>query len=118
MTNRGTDAADSQTAATAQCGCCEEPIPTGRKRCPICGYQPAGYDRRLTLLGELGFAALLVAAIAVFSIGVGGAVLDVPVGTFSQLTIVTPYMSGFSGFFTYYLHRKRHLTPTDDRVFD
>ena len=117
VTNRGTAAPDSRTAATARCGCCEEPIPTGRKRCPICGYQPAGYDRRLTLLGELGFAALLVAAITVFSIGVGGAVLDVPVGAFSQLAIVTPYMGGFSGFFTYYLHQKRRLTPTDDQVF-
>jgi hypothetical protein len=60
---------------------------------------------------------LLVAAITVFSIGVGGTVLDVPVGAFSQLAIVTPYVGGFSGFFTYYLHQKRRLTPTDHQVF-
>lgn len=113
-----TRAADGPaTAATAPCGCCEEPIPEDAPRCPICGYRPAGHSPRLTLLGELGFAALLIAAVAVFCIGVGGAVLGVPVAPFDQLAIVTPYIAGFSGFFTYYLHQKRRLTPVDDRVF-
>jgi hypothetical protein len=87
-------------------------------RCPICGYRPAGYSPRLTLLWEVGAVALLLAAVATFAIGVGGALLDVPVGAFSQLAIVTPYMTGFSGFFTYYFHQKRQLTPTDDQVFE
>jgi hypothetical protein len=108
---------DNSATGTDRCGCCEEPVPTDVKRCPICGYRPAGHSPRLTLLWEVGAVALLLAAVATFAIGVGGAVLDVPVGAFSQLAIVTPYLAGFSGFFTYYLHRKRQLTPTDDQVF-
>jgi len=107
----------SPTAKTDPCGRCEESVPTGVTRCPICGYRPAGTSPRLTLLGELGFAALLITAVAVFCIGVGGAILDVPVGPFNQLAIITPYVTGFSGFFTYYLHQKRRLTPVDDQVF-
>jgi len=36
----------------------------------------------------------------------------VSVGAFDQLAIVTPYIAGFSGLFTYYRHQKRRLTPT------
>lgn len=105
------------TPERSTCGCCAEPVATDVERCPICGYRPAGYSPRLTLLWEVGAAALLLVAVATFAIGVGGAVLDVPVGAFSQLAIVTPYVSGFSGFFAYYHHQKRQLTPADDRVF-
>ncbi|AXG07822.1 hypothetical protein DU500_16075 [Haloplanus rubicundus] len=110
--------ADDASTRTDRCGCCEEPVPTGVKRCPICGYRPAGHSPRLTLLWEVGAATLLLAAVVTFAVGVGGAVFDVPVGAFDQLAIVTPYMAGFSGFFTYYLHEKRRLTPTDDQVFE
>jgi hypothetical protein len=102
---------------TGACGRCEEAIPTAVDRCPLCGYHPAGHSPRLILLWEAGAATLLLAAVATFAIGVGGAVLDVSVGAFDQLTIVTPYIAGFSGFFTYYFHQKRRLTPTDDQVF-
>jgi len=88
-------------------------VPAEVKRCPICGYRPADQSPRLTLLWEVGAATLLLAAVATFAIGVGGAILDVPVGAFSQLAIVTPYIAGFSGFFTYYRHQKRRLTPTE-----
>lgn len=115
ISTRATD--DSATVETGPCGCCDDPVPVDATRCPICGYRPAGYSQRLTLLGELGFAALLIASVAVFCIGVGGAVFGVPVEPFDQLAIITPYMSGFSGFFTDYLHQKRRLTPADDQVF-
>jgi hypothetical protein len=102
---------------TCPCGRCEEPISTDVDLCPICGYRPAGWNPRLTRVGEVAFALLLLAAVSTFAVGVAGAVLDVPVGPFSELAIVTPYLSGFSGFFVYYLHEKRQRTPTDDRVF-
>lgn len=101
-----------------RCGRCTESISPDLDRCPICGYRPAGHSPLLTQLGEVGFALLFLSAVVVFAIGVGGALLDVPVGPFDTLAIITPYIAGFSGFFVYYLHKKRQRTPTDDQVFD
>jgi len=116
-TTATTRADDDSTTGTDCRGCCEDPA-TEVARCPICGYRPVGHSPRLTLLWEVGATTLLLGAVATFAIGVGGAALDVPVGAFDQLAIVTPYMTGFSGFFTYSLHRKRRLMPTDDQVFE
>jgi hypothetical protein len=108
---------DRPGSTTRPCGRCAEQISTDVQRCPLCGYQPAGRSALLTWIGEVAFGLLFLAAVATFAVGVGGAVLAVPVGPFSQLAIISPYLTGFSGFFVYYLHRKRQRTPTDDRVF-
>lgn len=101
---------------TIPCDRCEEPIPTDVDRCPICGYQPAGRSEVAIRLGEYAFAATAVVSVLVFVVGVAGRALGLAVGPFARIAIVTPYTTGVSGFFAYYLHRKRRATPTDDGV--
>jgi len=61
-------------------------------------------------------AVVAVSALA-FAGGVAASVLDLPVGDLTRIAIVTPYTAGISGFFAYYLHRKRRATPTDEDTF-
>lgn len=98
---------------TEPCGRCEVEIPADSDRCPVCGYQPAGRNPLAMRLGEYLFLTVCLASVGVFVVGVGGfgpAVLG-------RVAIVTPYTAGVSGFFVYYLHRKRHTSATDDDVF-
>jgi hypothetical protein len=109
---------DRDDGETLPCGRCEEPIPTDVERCPICGYQPAGRSERAVRLGEYAFATAAVVSALAFVVGVGGDALGLSVGPLARIAIVTPYTAGISGFFTYYLHRKRHADPTDDGVLE
>jgi len=95
------------------CSRCEMEIPADSDRCPICGYQPAGRNPIAIRLGEYAFLAACLASVVVFVVGVGGFGPSV----LGRMAIVTPYTTGISGFFAYYLHRKRRMSPTDDDVF-
>jgi hypothetical protein len=99
------------------CGRCEETILTDVDRCPLCGYRPGPRNRRATRLAEYALVAVVVGSVAVFLLGVAASALDLPVGDLTRIAIVTPYTAGISGFFAYYLHRKRGATPTDDDTF-
>jgi ribosomal protein L40E len=106
--------AHDDTPDTLPCSRCGESIPADAERCPLCGYQPGGRSKGAVRLGEYAFIAAAVVSAAVFVVGVAGSVLELPVGPLSRIAIVTPYTAGVSGFFAYYLHRKRDSTPTDD----
>jgi ribosomal protein L37E len=101
---------------TGACGRCGETIPTDVDRCPLCGYHPGPRNRRATRLAEYALVAVAVASVGVFLGGVAASALDLPVGDLTRVAIVTPYTAGVSGFFAYYLHRKRRATPTDDET--
>jgi hypothetical protein len=98
---------------TEPCGRCEVEIPADTDRCPICGYRPAGRHPLATRLGEAAFLAVCLVSVVVFAVGVGDFGPDV----LGRIAIVTPYTAGISGFFAYYLHRKRRATATDGDVF-
>jgi MFS family permease len=94
---------------------------------PILGELSDIYGRRLvvqlsvagTVLASLIFAyGILVASLPVLFLsrlvnGLTGGLISV-----SQAAIVTPYTTGISGFFTYYIHGKRSTKPTDSSAFD
>jgi hypothetical protein len=96
------------------CGRCGETIPTDVDRCPLCGYRPGPRNRRAARVAEYALVAVVVASVVIFVGGVAASALDLPVGDLTRIAIVTPYTAGISGFFAYYLHRKRRATPTDD----
>jgi hypothetical protein len=108
---------DHDERETLPCGRCEEPIPRDVERCPVCGYQPAGRSEVAIRLGEYAFAAVAVVSVLTFVGGVVGRAFGLSVGPLARLAIVTPYTTGVSAFFAYYLHRKRRATPTDDDTF-
>ncbi|WP_311171292.1 hypothetical protein [Halobellus ordinarius] len=111
-------AEEGDTDATAPCGRCEEPIPVDATRCPICGYQPAGSRPQLLRAAEVVFGAVIVVSVLIFVGGVAGIAPGLPADVLSRAAIITPYTTGISGFFLYYLHRKRRATPTDSDIFD
>jgi hypothetical protein len=110
------DADDDRS--TARCDRCEMPIPTDADRCPVCDYRPAGRNPLAMRVGEYFFETALVVSVLVFVGGVTGITPGFPAETVARMAIVTPYTAGISAFFSYYLHRKRRTTPTDDDVFD
>lgn len=103
---------------TAPCDKCEMAIPTDADRCPICGYQPAGYNPRLLRVGEVVFALVAVVSLLVFVAGVTRVAPGLPTDAVSKTAIVMPYTMGVSGFFAYYIHGKRQTKPTDSDAFD
>ena len=106
-----------ERSETAPCGRCGETIPENADRCPLCGYRPGPRNPRVTRLAEYALVAVVVVSVSVFAVGVAGSALGIPVGALGRVAIVTPYTAGISGFFAYYLHRKRRATPTDDETF-
>lgn len=112
------DADVDDAQATAPCDKCELSIPRDADRCPICGYQPAGYDPRLVRVGEVFFTLTAIFSVFVFVAGVTRFAPGLPTDAVSQAAIVTPYTTGVSGFFVYYLHGKRRTKPTDSDAFD
>jgi hypothetical protein len=103
---------------TAPCDKCEMSIPADADRCPICGYQPAGYNPRLVRIGEVFFVLTAVLSLLVFVAGVTKFAPGLPTEALSQAAIVTPYTTGISAFFAYYLHGKRQTKPTDSSAFE
>ena len=104
--------------STAPCDKCEMSIPTDADRCPVCGYQPAGHNPTLLRVGEAFFALAAVVSLVIFVAGVTRTAPGLPTEAISQLAIVTPYTTGISGFFAYYIHGKRQTKPTDSSAFD
>lgn len=102
---------------SGRCGRCGETIPADVERCPLCGYQPGPWNRRLARFAEYACIAAVVASVLILAGGVTASVLDLPVGDLTRIAIVTPYTGGITGFFAYYLHRKRQATPTDEETF-
>jgi hypothetical protein len=112
-------AADSDgKASTAPCDKCEMSIPTDADRCPVCGYRPAGYSPTLLRVGEVVSALAAVVSLAIFVAGVTRVSPGLPTETVSQMAVVTPYTTGVSGFFAYYIHGKRRTKPTDSNAFE
>ncbi|RLM59652.1 hypothetical protein DVK02_02630 [Halobellus sp. Atlit-31R] len=110
------DAVDSET--TAPCDRCDTPISTDAERCPVCGYQPAGYNPRLLRVGEVVFATTITVSVLVFVAGVTGIAAGLLAVDLSKAAIVTPYTAGISGFFLYYVRNKRRASPTDSEILD
>jgi hypothetical protein len=98
---------------TEPCGRCEVEIAADSFRCPVGGYQPAGRKPLAMRLGEYLFLTVCLASVGVFVVGIGG----LGPAVLGRVAIVTPYTAGISGFFVYYLHRKRRTSATDDDVF-
>ncbi|MFB6090851.1 MAG: hypothetical protein ABEJ97_07300 [Halobellus sp.] len=111
------DADDADPDATAPCDRCGMSIPTDATQCPVCGYRPGGYSPRLLRVGEVAFATVIVVSILVLVGGVTGTPIGLPADVLAQVAVVTPYTTGISGFFLYYLRKKRRATPTDSRIF-
>jgi hypothetical protein len=112
-------AADSDgTGSTAPCDKCEMSIPTDADRCPVCGYRPAGYSPTLLRVGEVVFALAAVVSLAILVAGITQVSPGLPTEMVSQLAVVTPYTTGVSGFFAYYIHGKRQTKPTDSNAFE
>lgn len=109
---------DHERGDTGRCGRCAELIPTDAEECPVCGYRPASHHPPALRLGQYAFAAVFVGSLLVFGVGVASTVLEWHVDRLATLAIITPYTTGISGFFAYYLYRKRQATPTDDDVFE
>jgi RNA polymerase subunit RPABC4/transcription elongation factor Spt4 len=110
-----TQANDSRSTAT--CDRCEMAIPTDADRCPVCNYRPAGRNPLAMRVGEYFFGTVIVVSVLVFVGGVTGLTPVIP-EIMSRVAIVTPYTTGISAFFFYYLYQKRRTTPTDSEVFD
>ncbi|MFA1610360.1 hypothetical protein [Halobellus rubicundus] len=108
---------DGGAEATAPCDRCEMSIPVDAAQCPVCGYRPGGYSPRLLRAGEVAFAVAIFGSILIFVGGVMRLSLGVPTDILAQVAVVTPYTAGISGFFLYYLRKKRRATPTDSRIF-
>lgn len=106
----------AERSETGACNRCEETIPADAERCPLCGYRPGPQNRRVARLAEYTLVAVVVASVLTFVGGVTASALGLPVGDLTRLAIVTPYTAGISGFFAYYLHRKRRATPVDDET--
>ena len=104
--------------STAPCDRCGMSIPTDADRCPVCGYRPAGYSPRAMRVGEVAFATAIVLSVLVFVAGVTRTAPGLPTDALARAAIVTPYTAGVSGFFLYYLRKKRRATPTDSDIFD
>jgi hypothetical protein len=109
---------DADDTPTAPCDKCEMSIPMDADRCPVCGYRPAGYSPRLLRVGEAFFALTALVSLVVFVAGVTRVAPGLPTDVLSQMAIVTPYTTGISGFFVYYLHGKRQTKPTDSSAFE
>jgi hypothetical protein len=93
-------------------------IPTDADRCPVCGYRPAGYSPTLLRVGEVVFALAAVVSLAILVAGITQVSPGLPTEMVSQLAVVTPYTTGVSGFFAYYIHGKRQTKPTDSNAFE
>ena len=109
---------DADDPPTAPCDKCEMSIPTDADRCPVCGYRPAGYSPLLLRVGEAFFTLTAVVSLAIFVAGAARVAPGLPTDAVSQAAIVTPYTTGVSGFFVYYLRGKRQTKPTDSDAFD
>jgi uncharacterized membrane protein len=68
-------------------------------------------------VGEVCFALATVVSLAIFVAGVTRFSPGLPTETVSQMAVVTPYTTGISGFFAYYIHGKRRTKPTDSNAF-